>query len=121
MHIFNSSVGDPMLLESFDGLRMLYSSFDTFLVSDEVQTSFRAVTQGNPAPYDEFLQGLRVRKGGEAELNISMDGWLELSGTVQELESFKECFLIDDDGSHRHWYSVPISLIIERSDICFHG
>ena len=54
-----------MLLDSQSGFRALHGQFIDFLKSAMQATSFSAETTGNPAPADEFLNGLRVLKGGE--------------------------------------------------------
>ena len=115
MRIFNSPAGEPMLLDTAQGLRVLQQAFDAFLSSPSVATSFAATTDGSPAPYDEFLSGLRVTKGGERRLQFSSDRWLELSGSPQDLQLFHEC-LAPTDGDHRHWRGQPVSLIIEADN-----
>jgi hypothetical protein len=115
MRIFNSSSGDPMLLDTSQGLRTLQQAFAAFLASPSSATSFAAATDGSPTPYDEFLLGLRVSKGGANQLQLSADRWLELSGSSQDLQAFHES-LAPADGDHLHWYSDPISLIIEADD-----
>jgi hypothetical protein len=76
MRIFNSPSGDPMLLDTAQGLRALQKSFDDFLASSSLAASFSAATNGSPAPYGEFLPGLRVSKGGPKQLVFSVDSWL---------------------------------------------
>jgi hypothetical protein len=115
MRIFNSSSGDPMLLDTALGLRSLQNDFGAFLSSPNSATSFEAATHGSPAPYDKFLRGLRVSKGGAAQLQLTNDGWLELSGSPQDLLTFHQ-LLAPADGGHLHWYCEPVSLIIEADD-----
>jgi hypothetical protein len=119
MRIFNSTVGDPMLLDTVEGLCTLHGAFERFLASIVVDISFAAEITGDPAPYIEFLQGLRVRKGGESKLTLSQDRWLELVGSHQELKSFSEKLLLENEGGHHHWNSIPVSLIIEAVDLDF--
>jgi hypothetical protein len=72
MRIFNSSIGDPMLLGTELQLQALHAKFDAFVVSSETSAVFVAETDGSPAPADEFLGGLRVAKeDGEPKLLIS--------------------------------------------------
>jgi hypothetical protein len=95
---------------------------EAFLTSAASDASFSARTDGSAAPYDEFLHGLRVRKCNESELHFSVDRWLELSGPLQYLKSFTERLISCKDGSHhRHWYAIPVSLIIEADDLRAHA
>ena len=110
---FDAAVGDPMLLDSANGLLDFRERFNDFLVSAAEEASFPALTNGNPEPYKEFLRGLRVRKTAQgANLSISGDRWLELTASLAELRRFSDCFSMKSD-DHRHWYSSPVSLIIE--------
>ncbi|WP_426701173.1 hypothetical protein ACPPVV_17670 [Rhodanobacter sp. Col0626] len=115
MRIFNSTSGDPMLLDTAQGLRSLQDAFGAFLSSPHSAASFEAATRGSPAPYDEFLLGLRVSKGGTAQLQLAKDGWLELSGAHEDLLAFHQ-LLAPAAGDHLHWYCQPVSLIIEADD-----
>ncbi len=106
-----------MLLDTRGGLRALYQEFAKFLESEAPEYAFQAQTSGSPAPYDEFLRGLRVQKSEEeAKLCFGKDGWLELSGGFAELSEFKDKLLVQEDGSHNHWYGTPVSLIVEADD-----
>jgi hypothetical protein len=69
MRIFNSSTGDPVLLDTAQGLHTLQQAFGAFLESPSLTKSFAAATNGSPAPYEEFLPGLRVSKGGQGNSN----------------------------------------------------
>lgn len=104
-----------MLLDTVQGLLTLQQAFGAFLESPSLTASFTAATDGSPTPYEEFLPGLRVSKGGPKKLQFSGDRWLELSGSPQDLRSFHEC-LATVDGDHLHWHSKPVSLIIEADD-----
>ena len=115
MRIFNSHAGDPMLLDTVQGLRNLQQTLGVFLASPSTTTSFAAETNGSPTPYDEFLPGLRVRKGRSKYLQFSADRWLELSGSPQDLQELHAC-LRPLNGDHLHWYSEPVSLIIEADN-----
>ena len=118
MRIFNSPTGDPMLLDTRTGLRELQARFKAFVASPVDTASFAAETTGSPAPYDEFLGGLRVQKrSGETSLILAADRWLELSASLRDLESFGQKLTVVDDGGHNHWYCAPISLIIEADDL----
>ena len=117
MRIFYAKIGDPMLLDTVGGLRSLYDEFASFLASSSTTREFPAQTNGSPAPYDRFLAGLRVHKGdNKTQMRITSDGWIELQGNSEELEQFKEQLLVEQDCDHKHWYSSPISLIIEADE-----
>ena len=117
MRLFYSTVGDPMLLDSQLELHALHSQFRSFLASAAPKASFEAETNGSPAPYDEFLLGLRVQKNtNEPHLSISADRWLELCGPLHELERFNQKLVFSEPNGHAHWYSKPVSLIIEADD-----
>jgi hypothetical protein len=118
MLIFYSSTGsDPMLLDSADRLREFDREFHKFLRSSSLHASFPAVTNTNPEPYAELLGGLRVVKSqGTTQLCLSADRWLELRGSAQELLLLAKALSGLEDGSHHHWYTSPLSLIIEADD-----
>jgi hypothetical protein len=114
MRIFNSSIGDPMLLGTELQLQALHAKFDAFVVSSETSAVFVAETDGSPAPADEFLGGLRVAKeDGEPKLLISSDRWLEFSASPEDMRRFRDKLLVKESDGHTHWYCKPVSLIIE--------
>jgi hypothetical protein len=117
MMIFNSSNGDPMLLDSVQGLRAMRDRFESFLASISRVALFPAITSTDPDPYDELLLGLRVIKDEDStNLSISDDRWLVLSAPVDNLEQFCKLLSVERDGAHHHWYSKPVSLIIEADN-----
>jgi hypothetical protein len=119
MHIFfTPDVGDPMLLDTKAAFRALHERLRAFLQSSEEVAAFAADTDGNPAPYSQFLLGLRLKKRpGPAELTLSPDGWLVLEGSSAELEECCAKFLFDEENDHAHLYTKPVSLIIEADNI----
>lgn len=116
MRIFHSSIGDTMLLDSPEGLHNLHAAINRFIGSSSLVASYPAISTGNPAPYSAFLLGLRIRKDETSRLEYADDGWLDLSGTVSDLSELLECFSEVNDGEHKHWYSNPVSLIIEADN-----
>jgi hypothetical protein len=117
MRIFYSSESDPMLMDTVEGPRGFSEIFEQFIMSPDAAASFEAETSGTSAPYKEFLCGLRVQKSeGSSGLFLSEDKWLELSGGARELEEFRSKLSGVEDGEHDHWYSSPISLIIEADE-----
>jgi len=117
MLIFNSPYGDPMLLDSAQGLRELHEQLERFIVSPELEASFPANTTGDPTPYEEFLGGLYIKKStGSSYLSFSNDRWLVLSASPEDLAVFNKTLLVTEDGEHNHWYSSPVSLIIEADE-----
>jgi len=106
-----------MLLDSVAGLHALQERFGAFLTSSDQEAWFPADTRGDPAPYEEFLGGLRVLKDdGVNTLSLTDDRWLVLSAQPKQLAAFCETLGIEQDGSHRHWYSSPVALIIAADD-----
>jgi hypothetical protein len=105
-----------MLFDTQQGLRALHDAIGAFLDSSSLTTSFDAATGGAPAPYDEFLRGLRISKGGATRLQVSTDRWLELSGSPQDIHALNEHLFVSTDREHHHWYTAPISLIIEAQE-----
>jgi hypothetical protein len=74
----------------------------------------RLITTGDPGPYSELLGGLRVVKcQGPPQLRLADDRWLELGGSAQDLLLLAKALSGLDDGDHHHWYTSPVSLIIE--------
>ena len=117
MRILNATHGDLMLLDTRVGLRTLHQELAQFIDSGASEHAFHAQTNGNPAPYNEFLKGLRVKKSeNDSRLCFGSDGWLELSGKGPDLVNFGNKLLIQEDGAHNHWYATPVSLIIEADD-----
>jgi hypothetical protein len=117
MRIFNSQSGDPMMLDTVQGLKEFRRRFADFLASGEATTAFVAETSGSPEPYEEFLSGLRVRKAeSDPELCLADDNWLELSAQPKELGTFQEALSVESDGDHNHYYCSPVSLIIEADE-----
>ena len=103
-----------MLLDTVQGLRSFKVQFADFLASGHAAAAFVADVSGDPAPYEEFLNGLRVKKADSAPtLFLAQDNWLELSGQLKELSTFKDALSVESDGDHNHYYCSPVSLIIE--------
>jgi hypothetical protein len=118
MLIFYSKTGgDPMLLDSAERLREFDRDFRHFVESSSQEMSFPAIATGDPAPYSEFLGGLRVVKyQGATQLCLAADRWLELRGSAQELLLLAKALSDLEVGNHHHWYTSPLSLIIEADD-----
>lgn len=103
-----------MLLDTVQGMEEFKKEFTKYVLSSEKYASFEAQTTGQPDPYEEFLNGLRVQKSKEStQLRISEDKWLELVASKIGLEELKLRLEIDEDGDHDHFYCSPVSLIIE--------
>lgn len=106
-----------MLRDSPRGLRGFDREFRAFLNSSSTRASFPAITTGDPGPDSEFLAGLRVVKTqGPSELRLADDRWLELTGCGQELAQLGKALSGLDDGNHHHWYTSPVSLIVEADE-----
>ena len=114
-----------MLLDSRDNLAQLHSDLRAFIASASLELSLPAEQSGSPAPYETFLPGLRVRKAtGPIVLRHAADGWLELSGSAENLLRYSAYFWFPPGEESAHHYpehsSVPgylspssMSLIIE--------
>ena len=103
-----------MLLDTVQGMAEFKKEFNAFISSAAEKMSFTADTSGSPEPYDEFLKGLRVQKSkGETKLIITEDKWLGFSGDVSGLCELELQLEAEKDGDHNHFYSSPVSLIIE--------
>lgn len=107
-----------MLLDKEENLRSLSKELQGFLGSTAVARNFIAEVGGNPSPYEEFLRGLRVEKlnAGTIQLQISVDRWLELRATTQDLKHICAKLERMENGSHTHLYAAPTSLILEADD-----
>jgi hypothetical protein len=118
MFIFYSlTAGDPMLLDSPKGLCELERELNAFLESASTRASFAATNSGDPSPYSELLAGLRVVKTqGPNQLRLAEDRWLELAGLPRDLQQLTQALSGLEDGNHCHWYSTPISLIVEADE-----
>lgn len=84
-------------------LNLLYAQLSKFLASGAEEVSFPADFKLDPAPYKEFLQGLRVKKAqGLTALRLADDRWLELAGSVVNLAAYVRHFRFDDPDAHEH-------------------
>ena len=103
-----------MLMSTLLGMAEFKKQFKAFVLSSNESSSFDAETTGNPEPYDEFLKGLRIIKSnGPTQLSITEDKWLEFIGSEGALSEFELRLGVEKDGDHSHYYSSPVSLIIE--------
>ena len=115
MRIFYSSnSGDPMLLDQEEGLHWLADELRAMVAVRDGRT-FAADIGGSPAPYDELLQGLRVRRlsAGPTMCHIAEDRWLDLQVSDADLDQLCRNLEGLHNGDHTHLYSNPISLIFE--------
>lgn len=100
-----------MLLDSRDRLATLHEKLEAFLASTEPKLSVEAEVDGDPAPYAEFLPGLRVFKtAGSIVLRRGGDGWLELSGSRPNLERYVAHFYFQQgtESDHHHPDNVDL-------------
>ena len=122
MRIFYSRDSDPMLLDTGAGLNELHQQLNTFLASSVMEDSIPAEVTLSPAPYQEFLKGLRIQKTeGPIMLLLSQDRWLELAGSENNLKNFVSHFYFrkpEEDGHHHpahanYMAAGSLGLIIE--------
>lgn len=122
---FSPDGGDPMLLDSAIGLNALHQRLAQFIAGDETSLSLPAEADGNPAPYREFLPGLRIVKGeGTLLLSLASDRWLELRGSAANLLTYAGAFSFESDeesGHHHpdfggHMNAGSMRLIVEADD-----
>jgi len=112
--LFTADGSDPMLMDTLSGLHALHADLEKFLKSHEPFADFPAAMDRNPAPYQEFLRGLRLIRGaGEPRLTLGPDRWLVLTGATEKLEECAKQFLAEEENGHTHLYTAPMSLIIE--------
>ena len=103
-----------MLLATASGLGSLSSAIQEFLGASSLAANFAAETDGDPAPYDEFLPGLRVIKGSGQKLTIAGNKWLELEASPNHLVAFCDLLRHPKDGQHVHLSASPECLIVEE-------
>jgi hypothetical protein len=118
MRIFYAEVGDPVLLDHEEGLHALAGDLRAFLDSAVGSAEFRGEVKGDPAPYSEFLLGVRVRKvaSGPPGLEIAGDRWLELTASPGDLERLHLKLARASGSGHTHFYAAPFSLILEADE-----
>ncbi|HZY17521.1 MAG TPA: hypothetical protein VFE82_03520 [Ramlibacter sp.] len=118
MRIFYSEDGDPMLLDRKVGLHALALELRAFLDGPLRSAKFNAELTGDPAPYSEFLPGLRVHKAmsGPLALEIMGERWLELTAMPEDLERLYSKLAGAGDTGHTHFHAGPLSLILEADD-----
>jgi hypothetical protein len=118
MRIFYADDSDPMLLDREVELHVLAQEMSAFLEAGGGFAEFRAEMAGDPAPYSEFLPGLRVHKAvdGPPGFEIAADRWLELTASPEDLGMLCAKLARATDGGHTHFYAGPVSLILEADD-----
>src|SRR5689334_21759169 len=119
MRIFYDPSGsDPMLLDRVDALHQFADQLRQITVGAKQGAVFHAETGGSPAPYSEFLHGIRISIAApvEAELSLAHDQWLDLRVSANELEILSRRIERLEDGVHTHLDSAPIALVIEADD-----
>ena len=93
-----------MLLGPGAELNALHAHLSEFLASSETTISFPAQVTRSPAPYQQFLPGLRLKKTQDLVcLSFTEDCWLELSGSADYLSQYVSHFRFeppDIDGHH---------------------
>ncbi|WP_193747481.1 hypothetical protein [Cellvibrio sp. OA-2007] len=115
MKIYFSENSDPMLLSTRKSLEKIGNRILEFSESPENELTIKAETNGSPEPYAELLPGIRIRKSEtDHTLYFGSDRYLELEISKADLQAFCATFSLKET-SHRHWYSGPISLIIEAA------
>jgi hypothetical protein len=115
MRIFYSSnSGHPMLLDREEEMHWLADELRA-IVAGKAGRAFAADTGGSPAPYDELLQGLRVRglSAGPAACHIAEDRWIDLQLSDADLDQLCRNLERLRNGHHTHLYSNSVSLIFE--------
>ena len=119
MRIFYADDSDPMLVDrEAAGLHALGRELGAFLETAGESAEFLAEATGDPAPYSEFLPGLRVRKAadGPPGLEVGPDRWLELTATPDDLRKLCARLARVTDAGHTHFYAGGGSLILEADD-----
>src|SRR5690349_4795591 len=105
MRIYHAKTGDPLLIGAESALKSLAQQIDALAESTQAAATFAVETTEDPAPYEESLSGLRVKKGSGQQLTISDDRWLELLASPEDLKFFASLLRETSDGDHRHLYS----------------
>lgn len=92
-----------MLLGTGRELNVLHAQLNEFLASRAMETSYPADVTLDPAPYKEFLRGLRLKKAeGLTALRLTDDRWLELTGSEMNLAAYVRHFRFDDPDADDH-------------------
>ena len=116
MRIFYSPSSDPILLGPGAELNVLYAHLSEFLASSETTISLPAEVTGSPAPYQQFLPGLRLKKTHDLVcLSFAEDGWLELSGSASYLSQYVSHFRFDPPGNDGHHHPDNANYIASGS------
>jgi len=109
-----------MLIDTRRSLAELSERVRAMSTSAAQIAEYPAALSGRPAPYDEFLRGMRIKiVQGESSVDISRDRWLNLELSSGDLEKLCDNLNVNEDGAHNHLYTTPISLIIEADDDLF--
>ena len=120
MRILYSAKQDPMVIDTRSALTELSERVRTVAASANQFSEYPAAVSGRPAPYDEFLRGMRIKIiQGQSNVEISRDRWLNLELSCDDLDKLCDNLIVNEDGAHNHLYTTPISLIIEADDNLF--
>jgi len=120
MRIFHSKGTDPMLLGSRAQLSRLHDTIQVFLSSSSVALELPAEQDGEPAPYEAFLSGLRIRKTtGPIVLSQLASGWLVLEGSVENLGRYTSYFYFrpEQESGHHHPENCNVPGYISQSSM----
>ena len=103
MRIFYAPEADPVILDSTSGLRASFEAIEGFLKSSESNLTLAARTDGNPAPYEEFLPALQfVKQPGHLSVKRTGSGGIRVQGAPELMQRWIQAFLCSGDQDHRH-------------------
>lgn len=124
MRIYYSTPDELMLLDSPGGMNRLHRRLESFLASEDEILRLKADHEGSPEPHDELLKGIEVKKsGGPVLLAMTDTGWLQLSGSPENLRRYVSHFHFDRDGDHHrpegpqrgYVSALSLSILLEAS------
>lgn len=120
MRIFHSQGNDPMLLGSRAQLGRLHDTIRVFLSSSSFDLELPAKQDGEPAPYEAFLPGLRIRKTtGPIVLSQLPSSWLALEGSVENLVRYASYFYFrpEEESGHHHPENCDVPGYVSQSSM----
>ena len=103
MRILYAPEVDPVILDSTWQLRATHAAIEQFLDSSEAILTVPARTDGNPAPYSEFLPSLQfVKCASHLLVERTAAGDIRVTGSPELMKRWIQAFLCSGDQDHRH-------------------
>ena len=103
MRILYAPKVDPVILDSTWELWATHAALEQFLESSEEVLTLSAKTDGNPAPYSEFLPFIQfLKRPTHLLVERTAAGGIRVTGSPELMKRWIQAFLCPGDQDHRH-------------------